>query len=174
MCVLRTVLVKLVIFVKGTSCFVKATVFKEPLMLNTLIKVMLKSVPANIVVKFRLRLVFVKVRTVKTSVPPSVVMNSILNATFTVAAKGNVRATVAVTVPTTVLSTFIIGLFCNIVAPVVTGTTSHFTRRNGCVGVRNMFLDGKFLFSLAFTIVTFNTFLFNKSSIATIIGTVPK
>ena len=116
---LQAVLIGIIIFIGKADYFVGTAMLGRPLVLGALVGLALGNPAAGVAIGFSLELSFMGMQAIGASIPPDMIVGSVLGTAFAITTGGGVETAITIAFPAAVLSAFIINLFYGILTPLM-------------------------------------------------------
>ena len=116
---LQAFLIGLIVFVGKADYFVGTAMLGRPLVLGALVGLALGDVPTGVMIGFQLELVFMGMQAIGASIPPDMIVGSVLGTAFAITTGNGIDTAVTIAMPAAVLSAFVVNLFYGVITPIM-------------------------------------------------------
>lgn len=139
-------LIALIIFVGKADYFVGTAMLGRPLVLGMLVGIALGDVSQGVIIGFQLELVFMGMQAIGASIPPDMIVGSVLGTAFAIGTGNGIDTAVTIAMPAAILSAFVVNLFYGVITPLMARTADKFAAEDNDKGISAVFLANGFLF----------------------------
>ena len=153
-------LIALIIFVGKADYFVGTAMLGRPLVLGMLVGIALGDVSQGVIIGFQLELVFMGMQAIGASIPPDMIVGSVLGTAFAISTGNGIDTAVTIAMPAAILSAFVVNLFYGVITPLMARTADKFAAEDNDKGISAVFLANGFLFDVTFGVIGFVAFMF--------------
>lgn len=122
-------LIALIIFVGKADYFVGTAMLGRPLVLGMLVGIALGDVSQGVIIGFQLELVFMGMQAIGASIPPDMIVGSVLGTAFAIGTGNGIDTAVTIAMPAAILSAFVVNLFYGVITPLMARTADKFAPR---------------------------------------------
>lgn len=143
-------LIALIIFVGKADYFVGTAMLGRPLVLGMLVGIALGDVSQGVIIGFQLELVFMGMQAIGASIPPDMIVGSVLGTAFAISTGNGIDTAVTIAMPAAILSAFVVNLFYGVITPLMARTADKFAAEDNDKGISAVFLANGFLFDVTF------------------------
>lgn len=170
---LQAFLIGLIIFIGKADYFVGTAMLGRPLVLGSLVGLALGSPADGVAIGFSLELSFMGMQAIGASIPPDMIVGSVLGTAFAITTEGGVGTAITIAFPAAVLSAFIVNLFYGVITPIMARYADKCADDNNPKGISHVFLTNGFLFDLSFAVIGFAAFMFGGNAVSDVVALIP-
>ena len=81
---LQAILIGLIVFIGKADYFIGTAMFGRPLVLGALVGIVLGDIPTGVMIGFQLELIFMGMQAIGASIPPDMIVGSVLGTAFAI------------------------------------------------------------------------------------------
>ena len=166
-------LIALIIFVGKADYFVGTAMLGRPLVLGMLVGIALGDVSQGVIIGFQLELVFMGMQAIGASIPPDMIVGSVLGTAFAISTGNGIDTAVTIAMPAAILSAFVVNLFYGVITPLMARTADKFAAEDNDKGISAVFLANGFLFDVTFGVIGFVAFMFGGDAVSAFVASIP-
>ena len=170
---LQAFLIGLIVFVGKADYFVGTAMLGRPLVLGALVGLALGDVPTGVMIGFQLELVFMGMQAIGASIPPDMIVGSVLGTAFAITTGNGIDTAVTIAMPAAVLSAFVVNLFYGAITPIMARSADKFAAEDNDKGISAIFLANGFLFDVTFGVIGFVAFMFGGDAVSALVNSIP-
>lgn len=170
---LQALLVGLVVFIGKADYFVGTAMLGRPLVLGALVGIILGDVKTGVMIGFQLELVFMGMYAIGTSIPPDMIVGSVLGTAFAITTGNGMETAITIAMPAAILSAFVVNLFYGVITPIMARAADRFAEEGKYKKIEAIFLSNGFLFDLTFAVIAFVAFLFGGDAVQAVVSAIP-
>ena len=170
---LQAFLIGLIVFVGKADYFVGTAMLGRPLVLGALVGLALGDVPTGVMIGFQLELVFMGMQAIGASIPPDMIVGSVLGTAFAITTGNGIDTAVTIAMPAAVLSAFVVNLFYGVITPIMARSADKFAAEDNDKGISAIFLANGFLFDVTFGVIGFVAFMFGGDAVSALVNSIP-
>lgn len=169
----HALLVGLIVFIGKSDYFIGTAMVGRPLVLGTLVGVFFGDIATGVMIGFQLELVFMGMYAIGASVPPDMVVGSVLGTAVALSSGQGIDAAITIAMPTAILSAFVVNLFYGVITPLFAKSADRYADEGNFKGIERVFLGTGFLFNLSFALVAFVAFYLGNDVITRVVESIP-
>ena len=162
---IQALLVGLIVFIGKADYFVGTANLGRPLVLGALVGIALGDVKTGVMLGFELELVFMGMQAIGASIPPDMIVGSVLGTAFAISTGSGVETAITIAMPAAMLSAVVVNLFYGVITPLMAKMADRYAEEDNDKGIELVFLSNGFLFDLSFAIIAFVCFLFGGDAV---------
>lgn len=166
-------LIALIIFVGKADYFVGTAMLGRPLVLGMLVGIALGDVSQGVIIGFQLELVFMGMQAIGASIPPDMIVGSVLGTAFAISTGNGIDTAVTIAMPAAILSAFVVNLFYGVITPLMARMADKFAAEDNDKGISAVFLASGFLFDVTFSVIGFVAFMFGGDAVSAFVASIP-
>ena len=170
---LQALLVGLIVFIGKADYFIGTAMVGRPIVLGALVGIVLGDVSTGVMIGFQLELVFMGMQAIGASVPPDMVVGSVLGTAFAITTGNGMETAITIAMPAAVLSAFVINLFYGVITPIMAESADRYAEEGKYKKVECVFLINGLLFDLTFAVIAFVAFLFGGDAVTALVNSIP-
>ncbi len=170
---LQALLVGLVVFIGKADYFVGTAMLGRPLVLGALVGIILGDVKTGVMIGFQLELVFMGMYAIGASIPPDMIVGSVLGTAFAITTGNGMETAITIAMPAAILSAFVVNLFYGVITPIMARAADRFAEEGKYKKIEAIFLSNGFLFDLTFAVIAFVAFLFGGDAVQAVVSAIP-
>lgn len=170
---LQALLVGLVVFIGKADYFVGTAMLGRPLVLGALVGIILGDVKTGVMIGFQLELVFMGMYAIGASIPPDMIVGSVLGTAFAITTGNGMETAITIAMPAAILSAFVVNLFYGVITPIMARAADRFAEEGKYKKIEAVFLSNGFLFDLTFAVIAFVAFLFGGDAVQAVVSAIP-
>ena len=170
---LQALLVGLVVFIGKADYFVGTAMLGSPLVLGALVGIILGDVKTGVMIGFQLELVFMGMYAIGASIPPDMIVGSVLGTAFAITTGNGMETAITIAMPAAILSAFVVNLFYGVITPIMARAADRFAEEGKYKKIEAIFLSNGFLFDLTFAVIAFVAFLFGGDAVQAVVSAIP-
>jgi fructoselysine and glucoselysine-specific PTS system IIC component len=170
---LQALLIGLIVFIGKADYFVGTALLGRPLVLGALVGLALGDVSTGVIIGFQLELVFMGMQAIGASVPPDMIVGSVLGTAFALTTGNGIDTAITIAMPAAVLSAFVVNLFYGVITPIMARSADRFAEQDNDRGITAIFLANGFLYDVTFAIIAFVAFLFGGDAVSALVASIP-
>lgn len=170
---LQALLIGLIVFIGKADYFVGTAMLGRPLVLGALVGVALGDIPTGVAIGFELELIFMGMQAIGASIPPDMIMGSVLGTAFAITTGNGIETAVTIAMPAAILSAFVVNLFYGVITPLMARSADRFAEEDNDRGISAVFLVNGFLFDFVFALIAFVAFLFGGDAVSALVAAIP-
>ena len=170
---LQALLVGLVVFIGKADYFVGTAMLGRPLVLGALVGIILGDVKTGVMIGFQLELVFMGIYAIGASIPPDMIVGSVLGTAFAITTGNGMETAITIAMPAAILSAFVVNLFYGVITPIMARAADRFAEEGKYKKIEAIFLSNGFLFDLTFAVIAFVAFLFGGDAVQAVVSAIP-
>ena len=170
---LQALLVGLVVFIGKADYFVGTAMLGRPLVLGALVGIILGDVKTGVMIGFQLDLVFMGMYAIGASIPPDMIVGSVLGTAFAITTGNGMETAITIAMPAAILSAFVVNLFYGVITPIMARAADRFAEEGKYKKIEAIFLSNGFLFDLTFAVIAFVAFLFGGDAVQAVVSAIP-
>ena len=153
--------------------FVGTAMLGRPLVLGMLVGIALGDVSQGVIIGFQLELVFMGMQAIGASIPPDMIVGSVLGTAFAISTGNGIDTAVTIAMPAAILSAFVVNLFYGVITPLMARTADKFAAEDNDKGISAVFLANGFLFDVTFGVIGFVAFMFGGDAVSAFVASIP-
>ncbi|MDU7708999.1 MAG: PTS sugar transporter subunit IIC, partial [Clostridium sp.] len=165
--------VGLVVFIGKADYFVGTAMLGRPLVLGALVGIILGDVKTGVMIGFQLELVFMGMYAIGASIPPDMIVGSVLGTAFAITTGNGMETAITIAMPAAILSAFVVNLFYGVITPIMARAADRFAEEGKYKKIEAIFLSNGFLFDLTFAVIAFVAFLFGGDAVQAVVSAIP-
>ena len=166
-------MVGLVVFIGKADYFVGTAMLGRPLVLGALVGIILGDVKTGVMIGFQLELVFMGMYAIGASIPPDMIVGSVLGTAFAITTGNGMETAITIAMPAAILSAFVVNLFYGVITPIMARAADRFAEEGKYKKIEAIFLSNGFLFDLTFAVIAFVAFLFGGDAVQAVVSAIP-
>ena len=139
-------LIGLIVFIGKADYFVGTAMLGRPIVLGALVGLALGDAATGTIIGFSLELVFMGMQAIGASIPPDMIVGSVLGTAFAITTGNGIDTAVTIAMPAAVLSAFIVNLFYGVITPIMARSADRFAEDDNDRGITMIFLANGFIF----------------------------
>lgn len=170
---LQAILIGLIVFLGKADYFVGTAMLGRPLVLGALTGIVLGDISAGVTIGFELELIFMGMQAIGASIPPDMIMGSVLGTAFAITTGNGVETAITIAMPAAILSAFVVNLFYGVITPLMARSADKYAASDNDRGISIIFLSNGFLFDLTFGVIAFVAFLFGGDAVSALVASIP-
>lgn len=170
---IQAILIGLIVFIGKADYFVGTAMLGRPLVLGALVGIALGDIPTGVIIGFQLELVFMGMYAIGASIPPDMIVGSVLGTAFAITTGNGMETAITIAMPAAVLSAFVVNLFYGVITPIMARAADRFAEEGQYKKVEAIFLSNGFLFDFTFALIAFAAFLFGGDAVNTVVNAIP-
>lgn len=170
---LQALLVGLVVFIGKADYFVGTAMLGRPLVLGALVGIILGDVKTGVMIGFQLELVFMGMYAIGASIPPDMIVGSVLGTAFAITTGNGMETAITIAMLAAILSAFVVNLFYGVITPIMARAADRFAEEGKYKKIEAIFLSNGFLFDLTFAVIAFVAFLFGGDAVQAVVSAIP-
>ena len=170
---LQALLVGLVVFIGKADYFVGTAMLGRPLVLGALVGIILGDVKTGVMIGFQLELVFMGMYAIGASIPPDMIVGSVLGTAFAITTGNGMETAITIAMPAAILSAFVVNLFYGVITPIMARAADRFAEEGKYKKIEAIFQSKGFLFDLTFAVIAFVAFLFGGDAVQAVVSAIP-
>lgn len=170
---LQAILIGLVVFIGKADYFVGTAMLGRPLVLGALVGIVLGDVKTGVMIGFQLELVFMGMYAIGASIPPDMIVGSVLGTAFAITTGNGMETAITIAMPAAILSAFVVNLFYGVITPIMARAADQFAKEGKYKKIEAIFLSNGFLFDITFAIIAFVAFLFGGDAVQAVVSAIP-
>ena len=170
---IQALLVGLIVFIGKADYFVGTAMLERPIVLGALVGVVLGNISLGVQLGFQLELAFMGMQAIGASVPPDMVVGSVLGTAFAISTGGGIDTALTIAMPAAILSSFIVNLFYGVITPLMAHSADRYAEQANDKGIERVFLANGFLFDGTFAIISFIAFMFGGNAVSSLVASIP-
>ena len=148
-------LIGLIVFIGKADYFVGTAMLGRPIVLGALVGLALGDAATGTIIGFSLELVFMGMQAIGASIPPDMIVGSVLGTAFAITTGNGIDTAVTIAMPAAVLSAFIVNLFYGVITPIMARSADRFAEDDNDRGITMIFLANGFIFDVTFAVIAF-------------------
>ena len=145
----------------------------RPLLLGALVGIILGDVKTGVMIGFQLELVFMGMYAIGASIPPDMIVGSVLGTAFAITTGNGMETAITIAMPAAILSAFVVNLFYGVITPIMARAADRFAEEGKYKKIEAIFLSNGFLFDLTFAVIAFVAFLFGGDAVQAVVSAIP-
>lgn len=170
---LQALLVGLIVFIGKADYFVGTANLGRPLVLGALVGIVLGDVKTGVMLGFELELVFMGMQAIGASIPPDMIIGSVLGTAFAISTGSGVETAITIAMPAAMLSAVVVNLFYGVITPLMAKMADKYAEEDNDKGIELIFLSNGFLFDFSFAVIAFVCFLFGGDAVTAVLNAIP-
>ena len=170
---LQALLIGLIVFMGKADYFIGTAMVGRPLVLGPLVGIVLGDIPMGVKIGFELELIFMGMQAIGASIPPDMIMGSVLGTAFAITTGNGVETAITIAMPAAILSAFVVNLFYGVITPLMARSADKYAAADNDKGISLIFLSNGFLFDLTFGVIAFAAFLFGGDAVSALVAAIP-
>lgn len=170
---LHALLIGIIIFIGKADYFIGTAMVGRPIVLGALVGIALGDVKTGVMIGFQLELVFMGMYAIGASIPPDMVVGSILGTAFAITTGSGMETAITIAMPAAILSAFVVNLFYGVITPIMAKAADRYAESGDYKKVEAVFLGNGFLFDFTFAVIGFVAFLFGSDMVTAVVNAIP-
>ena len=170
---LQALLIGLIVFMGKADYFIGTAMVGRPLVLGPLVGIVLGDIPMGVKIGFELELIFMGMQAIGASIPPDMIMGSVLGTAFAITTGNGVETAITIAMPAAILSAFVVNLFYGVITPLMARSADKYAAADNDKGISLIFLSNGCLFDLTFGVIAFAAFLFGGDAVSALVAAIP-
>ncbi len=170
---LQALLIGIIVFIGKADYFVGTAMLGRPLVLGSLVGIVLGDIPTGVAIGFELELIFMGMQAIGASIPPDMIMGSVLGTAFAITTGNGIETAVTIAMPAAILSAFVVNLFYGVITPLMARSADRYAEEDNDRGISAIFLINGFLFDFVFGVIAFVAFLFGGDAVSALVAAIP-
>lgn len=170
---LQALLIGIIVFIGKADYFVGTAMLGRPLVLGSLVGIVLGDIPTGVAIGFELELIFMGMQAIGASIPPDMIMGSVLGTAFAITTGNGIETAVTIAMPAAILSAFVVNLFYGVITPLMARSADRYAEEDNDKGISAIFLINGFLFDFVFAVIAFVAFLFGGDAVSALVAAIP-
>lgn len=170
---LQAILIGLIVFIGKADYFVGTAMLGRPMVLGALVGIALGDIKTGVIIGFQLELVFMGMYAIGASIPPDMIVGSVLGTAFAITTGNGMETAITVAMPAAILSAFVVNLFYGVITPIMARAADRFAEEGEHKKVEAVFLSNGFIFDLTFAVIAFVAFLFGGDAVTAVVNAIP-
>lgn len=170
---LQAILIGLIVFIGKADYFVGTAMLGRPMVLGALVGIALGDIKTGVIIGFQLELVFMGMYAIGASIPPDMIVGSVLGTAFAITTGNGMETAITVAMPAAILSAFVVNLFYGVITPIMARAADRFAEEGEYKKVEAVFLLNGFIFDLTFAVIAFVAFLFGGDAVTAVVNAIP-
>ena len=166
-------LIGLIVFIGKADYFVGTAMLGRPIVLGALVGLALGDASTGTIIGFSLELVFMGMQAIGASIPPDMIVGSVLGTAFAITTGNGIDTAVTIAMPAAVLSAFIVNLFYGVITPIMARSADRFAEDDNDRGITMIFLANGFIFDVTFAVIAFVAFMFGGEAVSAFVAAIP-
>ena len=166
-------LIGLIVFIGKADYFVGTAMLGRPIVLGALVGLALGDAATGTIIGFSLELVFMGMQAIGASIPPDMIVGSVLGTAFAITTGNGIDTAVTIAMPAAVLSAFIVNLFYGVITPIMARSADRFAEDDNDRGITMIFLANGFIFDVTFAVIAFVAFMFGGDAVSAFVAAIP-
>lgn len=171
--VFQAFLIGLIVFIGKADYFVGTAMLGRPIVLGALVGLVLGDAATGTIIGFSLELVFMGMQAIGASIPPDMIVGSVLGTAFAITTSSGIDTAVTIAMPAAVLSAFIVNLFYGVITPLMARSADRFAEQDNDRGITMIFLVNGFIFDITFAVIAFVAFMFGGDAVSAFVVAIP-
>lgn len=169
----EALLVGLAVFIGKTDFFLGTPMIGRPIFLGPLTGLFLGDVSTGVMIGIQLELVFLGMNYIGASIPPDMVVGSVLGTAVAITSGAGNEAALAVAMPTAILSAFVVNLFYGFITPLIAKVIDKKAEEGSYKSIERLFIGGGFFFNFVFAVIAFIAFYLGNDAINALVEAIP-
>ena len=165
-------LIGLIVFIGKADYFVGTAMLGRPIVLGALVGLALGDAATGTIIGFSLELVFMGMQAIGASIPPDMIVGSVLGTAFAITTGNGIDTAVTIAMPAAVLSAFIVNLFYGVITPIMARSADRFAEDDNDRGITMIFLANGFIFDATFAVIAFVAFMFGGDAVSAFVAAI--
>lgn len=170
---LHALLIGLIVFIGKADYFIGTAMFGRPLVLGALVGIVLGDVSTGVMIGFQLELVFMGMQAIGASIPPDMIVGSVLGTAFAITTGNGMETAITIAMPAAILSAFVVNLFYGVITPIMAKAADRYAEEGKYKKIEAIFLSNGFLFDFTFAVIAFVAFMFGGDAVTAVVNTIP-
>lgn len=166
-------LIGLIVFIGKADYFVGTAMLGRPIVLGALVGLALGDAATGTIIGFSLELVFMGMQAIGASIPPDMIVGSVLGTAFAITTGNGIDTAVTIAMPAAVLSAFIVNLFYGVITPIMARSADRYAEDDNDRGITMIFLANGFIFDATFAVIAFVAFMFGGDAVSAFVAAIP-
>lgn len=170
---LHALLIGLIVFIGKADYFIGTAMFGRPLVLGALVGIVLGDVSTGVMIGFQLELVFMGMQAIGASIPPDMIVGSVLGTAFAITTGNGMETAITIAMPAAILSAFVVNLFYGVITPIMAKAADRYAEEGKYKKIEAIFLSNGFMFDFTFAVIAFVAFMFGGDAVTAVVNTIP-
>ncbi|WP_440896576.1 PTS mannose/fructose/sorbose/N-acetylgalactosamine transporter subunit IIC [Amphibacillus sp. Q70] len=170
---IEALLIGLAVFIGRMDFFLGTPMIGRAIVLGPLTGLFLGDVATGTMIGFQLELVFLGMNYIGASVPPDMVVGSVLGTAVAISSGYGYETALTVAMPTAILSAFLVNLFYGIITPLIAKYIDKQAENGNFKGIERSFIGGGFFYNFTFAVLVFIAFYLGNDVIIALVDLIP-
>jgi|SRR5690625_965307 len=171
---LEAFLIGLAVFIGRMDFFLGTPMIGRAIVLGPLTGLFLGDIAMGTMIGFQLELVFLGMNYIGASVPPDMVVGSVLGTAVAISSGYGYETALTVAMPTAILSAFLVNLFYGVITPLIARLVDQKAENGNYKGIERWFIGGGFFYNFTFGLVAFTAFYLGNDVIISLVELIPE
>lgn len=166
--------VGIITFIGKADYWIGTAMVGRPIVLGPLVGLALGDLSTGITIGLSLELIFMGMQPVGASIPPDMIVGSVLGTAFAITSGQGSETAIAIAFPAAVLSAFVVNVFYGIITPIMARWADTAAQEADFKKIERIHIWNGFLFDLTFAVIAGVAYYFGGETVESLLQAIPQ